>query len=105
MERLYFISVPLNQKGIEEYDYGQENSKNIKEYAIGENEFNKIDKTGIFDNINNSCDLLIDVYESEIIKEDNLKLALDIAKKMDIAILIEALELAMEKNTLVGLDF
>lgn len=105
MERLYFISVPLNQKGVEEYDYGQENSKNIKEYTIGEKEFDKIYEAGIFGEINDSCDLLIDAYESEIIKDENLKIALEIAKNNNCKVLIKALELAIEKNTLVGLDF
>ncbi|MDM8313138.1 hypothetical protein [Clostridium cadaveris] len=105
MDRLYYISVPLNQDGIEEYDFGKEDSPNIKVYAIVEKEFDKIYETGIFDKINDSCDLLIDVYESEEIKEENLKIALGIAKNNNCEVLMQALELAIEKNTLVGLDF
>lgn len=39
MEREYFISVPLNQDSIEEYNYWQQNSKNIKVYTLKEKEF------------------------------------------------------------------
>ena len=105
MDRVYYISVPLNQDGIEEYDFGKENSPNIKVYEIVEKEFDKIHETGIFDEINDSCELLIDVYESEEIKEENLKIALDIAKNNNCEVLIQALKLAIENNTLVGLDF
>lgn len=105
MERLYFISIPLSTKGIEEYNYGQENSENIKEYIIDEKDFDKIYDTGVFDEINDKCELLIDVYESEIIQGDSLKIALSIAKDNNCGVLIQALELAVEKNTLVGLDF
>ena len=91
MERIRYISVPLNEKGIEDYNYGKEESINIKVFELNE--------------INNSCDLLIDDYESEEISGKNLIIALDISIKNKCKILTQALELAIEMNTLVGLDF
>lgn len=105
MERIRYISVPLNEQGIEDYNYGKEESSNIKVFDLKEVEYNEIYKSGVFNEINNSCDLLIDDYESEEIKGNNLEIALNISKKNKCDILIKALELAIEKNTLVGLDF
>jgi hypothetical protein len=105
MERVRYISVPLNEKGIEDYNYGKEESNNIRVFQLKEDEYNNIDESGIFNEINNSCDLLIDDYESEEIKGNNLEIALDISKKNECEVLIQALELAIENNTLVGLDF
>lgn len=105
MEKIRFISVPLNDQGIDDYNYGVEGSKNITEIKLGEDEFDKIYFSGVFDDINEKCNLLIDDYESEEIKGENLKIALDISKKKKCEVLIQATELAIEKNTLVGLDF
>ncbi len=104
MERIYYISVPLNKLGINEYDHG-EDTDNIKSFELDKNEYINICMTGVFDEINNKCNLLIDDYESEIIYGNNLKIALKIAKNNDCKILINALELAIKCNTLVGLDF
>lgn len=105
MEKIRYISVPLNSSGIEEYDYGIENTKNIDVFELTEDEFDKIYFSGIFNEINDRCNLLIDDYESEELKGDNLKIALDIAKSNECEILIKAIKLAVEKNTIVGLDF
>lgn len=105
MERIRYISVPLNEKGIEDYNYGKEESINIKVFELNEIEYNNIDEAGVFNEINNSCDLLIDDYESEEISGKNLIIALDISIKNKCKILTQALELAIEMNTLVGLDF
>lgn len=104
MERVRYISVPLNKQGIEDYDCGKE-SNNVKVFEIKEAEYNNIYEAGVFDEINNKCDLLIDDYESEEIKGNNLEIALDILKNNKCKVLIQALELAIKNNTLVGLDF
>lgn len=105
MDRIRYISVPLNNEGLEEYNEGLEESKNIKIFELMEKDFNELYSKGIFDKINNGCRLLIDDYESEEIKGQNLKIALDISKKNKCEVLIQALELAIERNTLVALDF
>lgn len=105
MNKIRYISVPLNEKGIEDYNYGKENSDNIKLFKLSENEFDNLCNNGIFDKINFKCNLLIDDYESEEISASNLEIALNIVKKNKCNILVEALELAIKHNTLVGLDF
>lgn len=107
MERLRCISVPLNGLGVDDYNYGVENSENITEFKLTEEEFNNMDSSGIFDEINIVCNLLIDDYESEEIKEENLTKALNILQTKETVCkkLITALKLAIDKNTLVGLDF
>lgn len=104
MERIYYISVPLNKLGVNEYDHG-EDTDNIKSFELDENEYINICMTGIFDEINNKCNLLIDDYESEIIDGKDLKIALEIAENNNCKILIKALNLAIKYNTFVGLDF
>ena len=104
MERLRYISVPLNEQGVKEYSYGEESS-NIKVFSINESQFSIMEELGIFDKINNTCELLIDDYESEEIKGSNLEIALNITKDTNCELLTTALELAIKYNTLVGLDF
>lgn len=107
MSKIRFISVPLNDQGIEEYDQGVEDTKNIKVFELNEEEFKELYSSGIFDVINSKCNLLIDDYESEIIDKDNLELGQTILKdyKLESSKFDDALELAIEKETLVGLDF
>jgi len=105
VEKVRFISVPLNEQGMDDYNYGVEDSKNITEIKLDEDKFDKVYFSRVFNDINEKCNLLIDDYESEVIKGENLKIALDISKKKKCGVLIQAIELAIEKNTLVGLDF
>ncbi|AJA50068.1 hypothetical protein CPAST_c40390 [Clostridium pasteurianum DSM 525 = ATCC 6013] len=107
MEKIRYISVPLNSLGAEEYNYGEEDSKNITVFELTKEEFDKIYSSGVFEEINDKCNLLIDDYESEEIKGDNLNTALSIAEKKELSCkkLIDALNLAIDKNTFIGLDF
>lgn len=105
MRKIRYISVPLNEKGIKDYNYGKEDSDNIKVLELSENEFYDLYDNGIFDKINLKCNLLIDDYESEKISDSNLEIALNIVKENKCDILVRALELAIKYNTLVGLDF
>ncbi|MCI6191105.1 MAG: hypothetical protein MSA89_12250 [Clostridium sp.] len=105
MNKIRYISVPLNEKGIEDYNYGKEDSNNIKVFELSENEFDNLYNNGIFDKINFECNLLIDDYESEEISGSNLEMALNIVKENKCDTLVKALELAIKYNTLVGLDF
>ena len=104
MDRIRYISVPLNEDGIKDYNYGEE-SNNIKVFKLKENEYSDIYKSGVFDEINIYCNLLIDDYEAEEIDNANLEIALNIAIRKKSRVLVKALELAIERNTFVGLDF
>ena len=91
MKRSRYISVPLNEQGIKDYNYGEE-SNNIKVFNIDETQFSTMEELGVFDKINNRCQLLIDDYESEEIKGSNLEIALNITKNTNCELLTTALE-------------
>lgn len=107
MSKVRFISVPLNKKGIEEYYHGIEDTRNIKVFELNEDEFEELYSSGIFEEINSMCRLLIDDYESEILDKKNLELSQNILKNynLEYSKFNNALELAIKKDTLVGLDF
>jgi len=105
VERSRYLSVPLNEKGIEELEYGVEQSDNIKVIYLSDSEFEELYQSGgVFDRINEECDLMIDDFESETISNDKLGYCLSIVENKHIK-LMEALNLAKEYNTFVDLDF
>lgn len=105
MDRVRYMSVPLNKKGIEELEYGVEESNNIKVIHLSNSEFEELYQDGgVFDRINEKCDLMIDDFESETIPNDKLEYCLSIVENKYIR-LMEALNLAKEHNTFVDLDF
>ena len=50
MKRSRYISVPLNEQGIKDYNYGEE-SNNIKVFNIDETQFSTMEELGVFDKI------------------------------------------------------
>lgn len=105
MDRPRWLSVPINDQGIEEYDYGVEDTPNIKTFMISEQEFDILYHQGIFDSINEECDLLIGDYESEIISVDHFEVCKKTIGNTNVPVFSEALELAIKYGTLLGLDF
>jgi hypothetical protein len=105
MDRPRWLSVPINEQGVEEYDYGVEDTPNIKTFMLSEKEFNVLYYQGIFDNINNECELLIDDYESEVILRDYFEVCKRIIGNENVPVFSEALDLAIKYDTLLGLDF
>jgi hypothetical protein len=105
MDRPRWLSVPINEKGIEEYDYGVEDTSNIKTFMLSEREFDVLYHQGIFDSINEECELFIDDYESEVISKENFETCDKIIGNANVPVFSEALELAKKYDTLLGLDF
>ena len=100
-----FLTVPYNDQGIAEYNGGVEKSENLYTVELPENEFAAL--VNFFGVMNSECDLLIDDYESEEITADNLMKCRQIIAnlKNDIPVFYKALEMAIDKNTMIALDF
>jgi len=102
-----WLTVPLNQKGIEEYDVGISGTDNMKEFELSDAEFLELMVAGVFANINVQCKLLIDEYESEYIDGANIDVAKAIIESAPnkYGVMLEAITLAKEKGTALGIDF
>lgn len=71
--RKRYMTIIKNSTGLEEYDIGIEQSDNIITHEFKEEEFKSLCENGIFKKLNEACGLLIDDYESEIIKKEDVK--------------------------------
>lgn len=100
-----YLTVPYNEKGIQEYNNGVEESENLYTVELPEDEFIALVKS--FGLINKECDLLIDDCESESINGDHLIKCQDIIAnvKERIPVFAKALDMAIDNKTLLALDF
>lgn len=55
MDRQRFISVPKDNKEIEDYDLGQDKPEQMVEWKVTEDEFDKLIKLDVFSRLNNEC--------------------------------------------------
>ena len=99
-----YLTVPLNEKGKEEYDFGYDHKDNLKNIVLSEDEFNHLAQSGVFNHINDMCGLMIDDYESEIISSSDLKKCLDELNDYE-GDFLRASKLAIQYNTFLALDF
>jgi len=102
--RIRFLTVPINEKGIEEYDHGIKNTENMIETILPEKEYVELEDSGIFEFINEKCDLLIDDYESEIIGADDLRKCIN-QIELHKSVFLDAAYQAMKYTTFLALDF
>lgn len=98
------LTVPKNKKGIDECEYGIQNTDNLVEATLDEDEFDILWRRGIFKSINDHCDLMIDDYESEDISAENLRKCLDVISEIP-GKFYEMAQLAIKYNTFLQLDF
>lgn len=104
MSRNRFITVPIDQEGIKDYDNGEMQSEHFKEYILDESEFHLLWIHKVFEIINKSCGLLIDDCESETITAEQLRSvypAISVVK----GVWLNAVDLAIKMGTCVCLDF
>ena len=103
--RKRFLSVPQNTEGIEEYNIGIEESGNLYFDELPEKEF--VELIPCFSKINKEFGLLIDDYESEIIKKEHLSKCKKIINeaKADVPVFLKSLDMAMKCETMLALDF
>ena len=99
-----YLTVPKNKKGIEECEYGIQNTENLVEATLDENEFEALWRSGVFKSINDRCDLMIDDYESEDISTENIRRCLDVISGIP-GKFYEMAQLAIKYNTFLQLDF
>ena len=105
--RTRYLSVPINDIGIREYDMGFENSNNIEIAELPEIEFEILSKQKIFLAMNELWGLLIGDYESEIVEGKNLIQCKKIVEPManQVPVLYGMLEKSILYDTLLGIDF
>ena len=99
-----YLTVPKNDRGIEEYNSGSEHTENLMERVLEEVEFDTLCHERVFKQINDRCGLMIDDYESEIISSDNISKCIDIISAVP-GSFYEMAKAAMQHNTMLCLDF
>ncbi|MEE1247624.1 MAG: hypothetical protein UHU19_00015 [Lachnospiraceae bacterium] len=103
--RKRFLTVIKNDIGLSEYNNGVDCSENMAVHELPQAEFEELYKNGVFKKINESCGLMIDDYESEIINNDKLNICLDIISKIDSKVFLETLKDAKENGFALAIDF
>ncbi len=100
-----WITVPKNQKGYEEYDYGIQHTENMDEFKLSPDEYHNLYKAGVFRILENTYkELYIDDFESSTITADQLKAVYDAINVVP-GVFIKAVDLAIRYGTCVYLDF
>ena len=107
--RTRYLTIPRNQKGLDEYNQGIEHSENLYTFELPEKEFDILYSSGIFEAINRECGLLIDDYESESIARKDFAKCISIFDSTSAlpepSIFRKALILALEEGIIFALDF
>ena len=113
---VYYINVPLNKTGIEEFECYDEEMPNVKTYELTKEEYEVLRQPkGLFQVFDDKFGTIIDVCEEERIDNENLNEALQSANKMlieqkndvaDRAIkkVIDSLECAIKVGTFWEID-
>lgn len=104
MYKAKYITVPKNDAGIYEYDHGIEGTENVEEFILPEDEFEILDRHKVFDIINEKCNLLIDIYESEKVSAEQFKKIYREITPVK-GIWVTAVDKAIKYNTCAFLDF
>lgn len=100
-----WLTVPKNEKGIEEYDYGVDSSDNMFSVIIPPEEYHNLLVDGIFDAINENCETGIDDYESEIIPLEQIENAISCVSNTSYPTFYNALQKAKEYQSFLATDF
>lgn len=107
--RVRYLTIPRNQKGLEEYNQGIEYSENLYVFELPEDEFDILYSSGVFGAINEECGLLIDDYESESIARKDFSKCISIIENVsglpEPSVFREALKLASEEGIMFAMDF
>ena len=112
---LYYINVPLNDVGVQEFETYDEDMENVKTFELSEEEYMLLrNPGGLFERFDKSFGILIDVCEEERINLSDIDKALEIVdsipqKRTDvfktaIGKVKESLSLAKESQTFWEID-
>ena len=116
MKHMYYMNVPLNNKGIKEFDNYDDSMPNVRTFELTKNEFMSLWKTGsLFDVFDKKFDIIIDHSEEERIELENLSEAITVTKnflkkakdpieKAASQKVLESLELALKSKTFWEID-
>ncbi|MDD6488381.1 MAG: hypothetical protein PUG48_01005 [Clostridia bacterium] len=101
-----YLLVPLNNKGMEEYNFCIEDTDNILEIDLPTAEYNLLISNNIFSKFNETFILNISDYECEEINTENLSKAFEIIKPIadKLPVFVSCLNIAIEKGTLLGIN-
>lgn len=112
----YYINVPINQQGVEEFESYSEVSQNIKTYELTENEFDVLrKKNGLFSIFKKELGTIIDYCEEERIECEQLDYAIALTSnyldkviersEKDVCVaLLELLKTAKASGTFLEID-
>lgn len=104
----YFLTVPMNDKGINDVDCMRDETPDLLEYVLPPEEFQKLQNAGVFKELNETYNLLIDTYESERIPFKACAGSLEILREVGVekkSIFATALKRALNYGTFVECDF
>jgi len=79
-----YIYVISTEAGMEDYECGLEASSGFSAHELPDVEFEYLSKCGLWEMINDQCGLMIDDYESEIIKGGDLHDCLEMYDRLGI---------------------
>ena len=100
-----WITVPKNEKGYEEYNYGIEHTENMDEFKLTPEEYHELFKAGVFRILENTYkELYIDDFESSKITTDQLKAVYHSINGVK-GVFLTAVDLAIKYGTCIYLDF
>ena len=113
---VYYLNVPLNEKGIREFETYDEIGANVKTFELTEEEFTSLFRRGkLFDILDKKYDTIIDRCEEERIEfkdladavltvEQYLQKVKDPIEKSATKKVLESLKLALDSNTFWEID-
>ncbi len=111
---VYFINVPLNKDGMNEFELYEDEMPNVKTFELTEEDYNVLRKpNGLFSKIDGEVGTIIDICEEERIEIENIPKAIAIVKKYKskdeneknaCKIVLESLQLAYESQTFWEID-
>lgn len=79
---VYYMNVPLNEAGINEFDTYDEEMQNVRTFELTQDEYDFLRQpNGLFDKFDEKFGIIIDVCEEERIENENLVEALHLAKE------------------------
>lgn len=113
---VYYLNVPLNKRGIEEFDSYDEKMINVKTIELSAEEYSSLRaKGGLFDRFDSEFGTLIDVCEEERIANEQLPMAISLTEKKIKKVttgseqtgcqkVLEALKTAIDSETFLEID-
>lgn len=103
---MMYVSVPIDDIGINDLDYCAEESAHVISYEMSKRECDELFDRHVFDEINNKFKLLIDTYETERIFYEALSFCKELLERkgLEKTNFMKGIEKALEYRTYVQLD-